>query len=424
MRDKVHIQKMNKTGNSPKSFKVAIDKLVYEGAGLGRHRGKIVFVPFSVPGDRLHVRRVEEKSRFARAEISRILESGPGRVEPVCPYFGKCGGCHWQHLDYARQVEAKRQILQEIFFHRFPQTRELSICMKACPRPLAYRSRARVQLRGSGSRSTVGFFRHRSRSIEDVAACPLFRPSLNDALAALRRFKVQVGYNPGMREMDMACSEEEDLWDTVPCRSGVAGDSESVSGSSPRNEEVILRRKIGEFTYSVTASVFFQANDFMASDLIALVQELGRIPANDSALDLYAGVGLFSLPLARRFRKVIAVEHAPDAARFCAMNASTAGLANVQTYCADVMAWMESAGHSRPSLVVLNPPRAGTEKRILERIGEWAPETIIYVSCNPQTLVRDISRISTRKYEIDFIEGLDLFPQTYHFETVVRLRRI
>ena len=155
-----------------------------EAPGLAHHKGKVVFVPFSAPGDRLLVRPAEEKRTFVRAEIVRLLKAGSGRVDPVCAHFAKCGGCHWQQLEYSHQVRAKRQILEEIFHHRFPQTRELPITMKACAQPLAYRSRARVQMRGAGSGASIGFFRCGSHSVEDVESCPLFRGSLNEALSS------------------------------------------------------------------------------------------------------------------------------------------------------------------------------------------------------------------------------------------------
>jgi tRNA/tmRNA/rRNA uracil-C5-methylase (TrmA/RlmC/RlmD family) len=129
---------MNKPGKHSKTFEITIDKLVYGGAGLGRHRGKVVFIPFSVPGDRLLVRTSEEKNSFIRAETVEILEPGTGRSTPACPYFGRCGGCHWQQLEYSRQVEAKRQILEEVFYHHFPETRDLTIAMRACTQALSY----------------------------------------------------------------------------------------------------------------------------------------------------------------------------------------------------------------------------------------------------------------------------------------------
>ncbi len=416
---------MKKSEKLSNTFKVKIEKLVYGGAGIGRHQGKVVFVPFSAPGDQLQVRSVEEKKTFIRAEIVRILKPGSGRTTPVCPHFQRCGGCHWQQLEYSHQVEAKRQILEEILQHRFPQTRDLPITMRACVQSLAYRSRARVQLRGAGSKASIGFFRCASHTVEDVESCPLLRTSLNEALNSLRQFKLKVDTDASPQEMDMACSEEEDTWATAHIGEAVIEGVTTLIGTG-RREEVLLKRKVGEFLYSVTASVFFQANDFMVPELVALIRALAKDAGSQSALDLFAGVGLFTLPLARQFSEVIAIENSSSACRLCSANAKAAGLGQVRVVCADVSSWMESeeaTGQPEFDLIVLDPPRIGAGSGIMEQIRRRAPKTIIYVSCDPQTLARDLAKISPRDYRIDFVEGLDMFPQTYHFETVVRLVR-
>jgi 23S rRNA (uracil1939-C5)-methyltransferase len=403
------------------TFKITIDSLVYGGAGLGRHEGKVVFVPFSVPGDQLLVRPVEEKKKFTRAEIVQILKPGPGRVAPICPHFMKCGGCSWQQLEYLHQVEAKRKILEQMLHHRFPDTRELPISLKACPQPFGYRSRARIQLRGTGDKSSVGFFRCGSHTVEDVESCPLLRPSLNEALGSVRQFKYKVDV-AGRQEMEIACSEEEDSWATVPVGSDINEGVSAFIGTGKR-EEVLLHRRIGEFRYSFTAPVFFQANDFMVAELISLVRAAAQDAGSNSVLDLFAGVGLFTLPLALQFKQVLAVENSRAACRLCSMNASEAKLSNIQVYCSDVFQWMNSAGSiSAPDLVLLDPPRTGAGTEVMGKIRELSPTTIIYVSCDPQTLCRDIAELST-VYTMDLAEGLDMFPQTYHFETVVRLIR-
>jgi 23S rRNA (uracil1939-C5)-methyltransferase len=414
---------MKREKNS-RTFETDIEKLIYGGMGMGRHQGKVVFVPFSIPGDHLLVRPIEEKKTFIRAEVVQILDSGNGRTNPLCPHFEKCGGCHWQQLEYLQQVEIKRQILEEILHHRFPETLDLPIVMRACPQPFAYRSRARVQTRGSGSTSTVGFFRSASHAIEDIELCPLFRPSLNDALSSLRQFQ-SGGQDRMPQEWDMACSEEDNLWGATRTAS-IPAEVLSSSIETGKSEEVILKRKIGEFHYSTIPSVFFQANDFMISELASLVRESAKNAGGGSALDLFAGVGLFSLPLARYFKKTIAVENSPASNRLCSLNAAIAGLDRIQIVCADVLAWMHSKAASdvQPlDLIVLDPPRTGAGISVMERIKEWAPKTIVYVSCDPQTLVRDLARLSPCDYEIEFVEGLDLFPQTYHFETIVRLTK-
>jgi len=414
---------MDKPEKTVKTFNTKVEKLVYGGAGLGHYLGKVVFVPYSVPGDRLLVRPVEIKKTFIRAEIVRILEAGSGRVAPPCPHFGRCGGCHWQQLEYMRQVEAKRMILDETFRHRFPQSGDLPITMTACTHPFEYRSRARIQVRGCGAGAKVGFFRQGSHAVEDIESCPLFRPSLNEALGSLRQFKLKVDTDSAPQEMDIACSEEENSWATARLGSNLNQGVSPLIGPG-RNEEVLLRRNIGEFRYAVTASVFFQANDFMVHELSALIQKAARGAGHGTALELFAGAGLFSLPLARQFSKVLAVDNSPSACRLCSANASAAGLAHIQTICADISEWInsdESLALPEVDLVVLDPPRTGAGVEVMERIQKWAPKIVIYVSCDPQTLARDLARLSGRNYRIDLVQGLDMFPQTYHFETVVRL---
>jgi len=405
------------------TFEVRIEKLVYGGSGLAHHEGKVVFVPFSVPGDRLLVRPVEEKKTFIRAEIVKVLKPGKGRVAPVCAHFARCGGCHWQQLEYSRQVEAKRQILEEVFYHRFPRTRDLPIVMRASAQPFAYRSRARIQIRGSGLESTAGFLRCGSHTVEDVDYCPLFRPLLNEALHSVRQFTLKVDANTASRELDMASSEEEDAWATA--RPEAVQEQAGTLLLGTGTGEQMLRRRVGEFTYFATASSFFQANDFIVPELVDLVRKCAENAGNASAIDLFAGVGLFSLPLARQFAEVIAVENSPSAVRLCSRNAKTAGLGNIQAVCADVGAWLQSREARARScdLVVLDPPRTGAGPEVMEAIRELAPGTIVYVSCDPQTLARDLAKLSPRDYEINVVEGLDMFPQTYHFETVVRLAK-
>jgi 23S rRNA (uracil1939-C5)-methyltransferase len=415
---------MNKPGKKLRTSEVLIEKLVFGGSGFARHEGKVVFVPFSAPGDRLVVRQVEEKKSFIRAEIVRILKHGNGRTTPVCAHFRKCGGCHWQHLEYSSQLEAKRQILEEAIYHRFPQARGLPIRMESCPQPFAYRSRARVQLRGAGEKALVGFFRPGSHTVEDVESCPLFRESLNEALGSVRQFKLKVDHDSKPQEMDIACSEEEGSWATARCGAPSADMGITTLLGRRRGEDVVLRRSVGAFTYSVTASAFFQANDFMVAKLAALVQDLAKPLAGGSALDLFAGVGLFSLPLARQFAEVIAVENSALATRLCIQNARAAGFGNLQAECADVAAWIEMQERSAAGaydLVVLDPPRTGAGPDVMKRISGMAPKRILYVSCDPQTLIRDLAAISPQDYAIRFVEGLDMFPQTYHFETVVLL---
>jgi 23S rRNA (uracil1939-C5)-methyltransferase len=407
-------------------FEVEILKLVYGGPGLGRHEGKVVFVPFSVPGDVLLAKAVEEKKNFIRAMAVRIIRAGPGRRQPHCPHFGVCGGCQWQHLEYHVQVETKRQILEETIRHHFPETRDLPIHMRASPQEFGYRSRARIQVRGFGSDARAGFFRSQSRVIEDIDECPLLRPTLNRGIREIREARRAGTGDPGLQQFEIACSEEENLWGWSEVQSDLDESISALTIAGDRGSEPVFSRKIGGFVYSLSPSVFFQANDFMIGQLVSSVLELTQTAEKGTAVDLYCGVGLFSLPLGLRFGQVVAVEHSAAASSLCSKNAGASGLANIRIICADVCAWMKAVGSVAPpasSLLLLNPPRTGAGPEVMSMVAEWAPENIIYISCDPQTLCRDLAALPTPDFRIDHIEGLDLFPQGYHFETVVRLRR-
>jgi 23S rRNA (uracil1939-C5)-methyltransferase len=417
--------KNNASKSGHKTLEVTVDKLVYGGLGLARHQGKVVFIPFSAPGDHLRVRVEEEKRNLIRATIIEILEPGAGRQSPGCRHFGACGGCQWQHLEYPRQVEVKRQILEEVFHHRIPQTRKLAISVKASPQQYGYRSRARFHTKGCGPSAVVGFLRHQSHKIEDIEVCPLLRPWLNDALGLLRNAQALKEY-PSPRQFEIACSENTESWGMAEMEGDLSEGLPSDQGNVSRDEGVHLYRNVGQYTYMISPSVFFQANDFMLADLVSEVISLAQDSRKGAALDLFCGVGLFTLPLASQFKSVVAVERSAAASRFCTLNANAAGLANLKTVCADVSEWMSALSSVAPpafDLLVLDPPRIGAGPAIMNRIREWGPETVIYVSCDPQTLCRDVSLLAGRGYEIDVIEGLDLFPQTYHFETILRLRR-
>jgi 23S rRNA (uracil1939-C5)-methyltransferase len=421
----VHKKFSRNHGRTPREqYELRIDKLVYGGDGLGRLNGKVVFVPFSAPGDELLARTIESRKGFARAEIREIFRPGSSRRVAACPHFGVCGGCHWQHVGYSAQLEAKRRILEEVFHHRFPETRSLEIGMKPCPVEYGYRSRARIQVRLSPTGLKLGFYRVRSHAVEQIESCPLLRPSLNTALVALRDLSAAHLRSGGISEIEIAASGESRKW--IWASPGNEAMSGSAPGFAAEKEDLLLVRKVQGFDYSVSPLSFFQANDFMVSDLVSSVTGLVKESGPRTALDLYCGVGLFSLPLAQQAGEVIAVESTPVAASLCRTNATAAGFSNVRVVQAESGEWLESIGAASAAgidLVLLNPPRTGAGPAVMDRLTRIAAGTVIYVSCDPQTLARDLQRLTGQGYRIDCVEGLDLFPQTYHFETVVRVRR-
>jgi len=390
-------------------FELTIEKLVYGGDGIGRHNGKVVFVPFSAPGDRLLVLSAGEKKNFIRGAILKVITPGLGRTTPPCKHFWKCGGCHWQHIKYPNQVEAKQQALQEAFHHRFPETRAITIVMRACSHPFGYRSRARMQLRGEGPTAITGFYRRGAHSVEDIENCPLLNDALNNALGSLRESRRKK--NKTLADEIEMCSSDDETW---------------ALSRLDFQHETILRKKVGEFTYCIQPSSFFQANDYIAPELVEFIKMCAMEAGVFEAFDLFSGAGLFTLPLAKQFAHVTAVESNRQACGLCEKNAQEAGLHNILIECADVAGWLKSNPETHDKnteLILLDPPRTGAGPDVMEAIEKLSPAVIIYVSCDHQTLIRDLASLSPQSYSITAIEGFDMFPQTYHFETITVLKK-
>lgn len=396
------------------------ERLTYGGDAIARHEGLAVFIPLAAPGERLRVRITERKKNFARGVIEEVLEPSPERREPPCVYFGSCGGCQLQHLSYPAQLAAKAasvgEALKRIGKIDWPGDIEIISASE-----FGYRTRAQVKMERfvnpyTGSETRVGFNRAGSHSVIDVESCPILTPELNAALAALRSHVNEL--DRGETGMPGSGPGEVEL---------AAGDGEV--GSAPLISEApakTVTRRIGGETYRFSPSTFFQVNRFLLEELVneAVGEESGKL-----ALDLYAGVGLFTLRLARSFERVIGVESDPQASSFALLNISENKVSNVAFHNQRAEEWLRGfaakisrKGLGRPDLAVLDPPRAGAAE-VMAHLIESGPERVSYVSCDPSTLARDLRRLLDAGYEVKSVKAFDLFPQTYHVETVARLRR-
>ena len=383
------------------TLEVKIEKIVPGGSGLAFAENLTVFVPLSAPGDKLRVRINKIKGRTAFAEIEEVIEPSTLRVEPPCPYFGACGGCDFQQLNYAAQLDAKTAIIRDCL-HRIAKIEyENEIPVVASPQAFDYRLRA--QWHADTQNRTIGYFRRESHDVIDVDHCPIATPALNRVLADLR-----------------SGIEWANIWSNRIAIEAAVGDNGEASTYSseilnPTNE--ISIRAHGE-AYTFSAQTFFQGNQYLIEKLIDLTVE-GT--SAGTAIDLFCGVGLFSLPLARKFRKVIGVESNELAIEFAKKNAANAGLANIEFVSDGVEKFLRHAGPGEIDLIVFDPPRSGTSKDTIFRMLALKPKTISYVSCEPSILARDLRWLLDRGCTIESITALDLFPQTHHVETIVRL---
>ena len=384
-------------------IEVKIEKIVPRGLGLAFAENLTVLVPLAAPGDTLRVRIREIKKRTAFAEIVTIKEAGPKRISPPCEYFGTCGGCDMQQLGYQAQLEAKLGIVSDCLKRIGKIDFEDDIAIIPSPNEFEYRSRARWHL--DRERRAIGYFRRDSHDVIDFQACPILTPGLVSTLEYIRE------------SMDWDAIRN----DTVEIEAAT-GDDGRVSIYSTESDEPStgISYTTGGETYEFSGRTFFQANKSLIDDLIATA--IGDA-SGDTAVDLYAGVGLFTLPLARRFGKVVAVEENPNAADFAVRNAANAGLLNVKIIAKSVERFLFENKIKKIDLIVIDPPRIGTEKGVIQAVAARKPKHISYVSCEPSILARDLRILLDAGYEIDKITALDLFPQTHHVETVVRLKK-
>jgi 23S rRNA (uracil1939-C5)-methyltransferase len=388
-------------------IEVTTDRLAFGGEAVARHHGLAIFIPLAVPGERLRVRITERKKNYARAAIEKILEPSPDRREPPCRYFGDCGGCQLQHMSYEMQLASKvrfvRDALKRIGRIDWPQ--EIPIRHAA---EFGYRGRAQIKIDSKAGR--VGFNRTASHSVCDVASCPILIPELDAALSSIRAVVAGANVNDSivadLRKIDVAAGE-----------TGVA-----FEPAIPSLASVPLRQTASGAVYTFDPSTFFQANPAL---LDVLIEEVVGCSSGEFAIDLYAGVGLFTIQLARRFKRVIGVEADRKTAKHAIANIAGNTAANVEFCTSPADAWLKAFIASKsqsPDLLVLDPPRTGAAQAI-PFIVELSPRSIAYVSCDPSTLARDLRALADGGYTISEVTAIDLFPQTYHVETVVLLGR-
>lgn len=385
--------------NTDRTFEVEVERILPGGMGLAHAGGKTVFVSLAAPGDRVRVRVEREQGNVQFASIEEILRPSPVRIEPPCPYFGRCGGCDFQQLTYDAQLAAKSEMIRDCL-HRIAGLENVpEIVVTPSPDDWHYRMRAMWQI--DQDQRTIGYYERGSRRVCDVVDCAVLRPELQAKLEAVRNTD-WAEFPPDLKHLDVVAGEN-----------GV-----SFAPAFAEFQTTELRLTVRGEVYRYNAMAFFQINPMLFGPLIdfALTDTSG-----ESAIDLYSGVGFFTLPLLRRFRRVIAVEANPTTVRFARKNLRDAGFDARQVVGANVAGWFSSISRRDVDFVLLDPPRAGAESAVIKGILDLRPPRISYVSCDPATLARDLKKLLAGGYRIDAIMGFDLFPQTHHVETVARL---
>ena len=426
-------------------MKLHIEKPLYGGAGLARQQGQAVFVPFTLPGELVEARLIENKGSYSTAEFDAVLEPSPARATPPCPYFGPCGGCHYQHATYAAQVETKIAVLRETLERA--RIREIPAITALTGEPLGYRNRIRLHVQREPF--ALCYKLRRSHANLPIATCPIAAPALQNAIAILTHDAAAIGFAEWATEVELFTNPDDsaflaafwtkhpdgeaprllaDTWPRLqqhlPALIGAGIFSVEQRRQPSRllahSGEPSLRYAVAGRSYRVRVGSFFQVNRFLLAPLVDYVtaNETGA-----AAWDLYSGVGLFSLPLAEKFSQVTAVESSASSVRDLRDNLRGT---HQRIVAADTAVFLSRAVQQRtpaPDLIVLDPPRAGLNRDVTTALGQMGAPRLTYVSCDPSTLSRDLAALLQAGYAIHSIRLVDLFPQTYHLESVVHLTR-
>jgi 23S rRNA (uracil1939-C5)-methyltransferase len=431
----------SKSSHPSKARLVEIEKPIYGGAFLARLEGKAVFVPLTLPGEQARVCITQSKPGYATAEVEEIVRAAPERVVPACQHFGACGGCHYQHTDYATQLTFKQAILRETL-ERGGVAVPAEIAVLA-GEPWRYRNRIRLAFDAAGN---PGYRGRRSHDVVPIRECPIAAPLLVEA--ALAFAQVVREFAPALRPTEIAlfCNPAETallatvftasqpkirfddfakaLHERIPA---LLGAELTVEGRADAKQEQrtlthwgadSLAYAAAGFDYRVDHGAFFQVNRWLVD---ALVEKVTTGHSGKLAWDLFAGVGLFARQLTGSFARVVAVESAPSAT--AALEHNLSGTAGVAVKAETLAFLLRNRVGERPDFVVVDPPRTGLGAETCALLAEIAAPALTYVSCDPATLARDLRALTGSGYQIESITLADLFPQTFHLETVVHLRR-
>lgn len=391
---------------------IVVEKLVYGGDGLGRAEGRVVLSPFTLPGERVRVEMLRVKPDVAHGRLLEVLEAAPGRIAPACPHFTRCGGCHYQHAPYDFELAQKESILRETLRRVGRIEPECAIETIAGPE-WGYRNRIQIHFEGR----RAGFLAAGSHELCPVEQCPVASPRLQAALAELRAMAHDRRFPPFLHSLDLFTNEAETQIGVRASDRGIARPFfDWCAERSPGATTGPLEYEAAGERYRVGRRSFFQVNRHLID---RLVEAATGGETGERALDLYAGAGLFTIPLARRFSQVEAVERGDSAARDLEFNAARAGLA-VKVHRAPAETYLEASSGGF-DLVLADPPRAGLDRHALRRLLEIRPRRLSLVSCNPATLARDLAALHGGGYRFSRLILIDLFPRTCHLETVVRM---
>lgn len=408
----------------PELVEVELLRPTFGGSSMGRlPDGRAVFVPYGLPGELVRVALVEQKRGFARARLVEVLRPAPERLQPRCRHFGVCGGCHYQHLSYAHQLQVKAEVLREQLERIGGLSDPPLEAIQPSPQEWHYRNTVQFHLDAQGR---LGYEESGSNRVVAIEECYLPQPPLDELW---RQLEFEAGL--GIERIGLRVGADEEVLLTLEGQPlelpalevdlPISAVHLSPAGSIVLAGEDWLPMEVNGRLFRVSAGSFFQVNTAQAGAMVRYLQEILPLDKDTTLLDVYCGVGLFSAFLAERVGRCVGVEVSPSACDDYAVNLDS--FDNVSLYIGAAEEVLPGLQLSGKVAAVLDPPRAGVDRRALDALVALQPEWIAYVSCDPATLARDLKRLVAQGYRLERIKPFDLFPQTYHIESISLLRR-
>ena len=399
---------------------------------MGRLDGLTIFVEGALPGEEVQAMIFKKEKRYAKGLLQEVEKPSPFRVEPECKHFDKCGGCQLMHLDYKEQLRMKQQRVVDALLRIGKIQCQVEEC-KPSPTPLGYRNKVQAQVQGG----KMGFYARRSNDLVEIDTCKIHHPvgdrvyqEIRGLNLNLKHLILKTAISTG--EVLVVLVTKEDCREAAKKLMAIPGVAGVVQNLNDRDDNVVLGKefrllegkdhiweKIGGLEFKISPASFFQVNPLQAENLYQEVLELAELKGDETVLDAYCGVGTMTLLLAKKCKQVIGVECVPEAIADAEENARRNHIENSVFHCEVAETFVLKA--DKVDLVLVNPPRKGCEKSFLEGVQKLQPEKVLYVSCDPATLARDLALLDG--YQVEKVQPFDMFPQTAHVETVVLLRR-
>lgn len=443
---------------------LAIEGLTHDGEGVGRHLGFTVFVPGAVPGDLVSARVISLKPAYGRALLENVAQAAPTRVSPSCPVYADCGACQLQHLDYGAELKQKRQWVVDALL-RIGKLKDVSVHdTLAMAEPWRYRNKAQFPLGQQDGRIVAGGFRQRSHQVIDVEDCLIQHPLNNRVLqqvkqlaeafhlstydetngqGLLRHVLVRTGFQTGEALAVLVTTGEQsakkeqlaaELMRRVPELVGVVENINCRRTNVILGDQTVLlagrdylEDELGGLRFRVSARSFFQVNPLQTEVLYCTALKYAGLTGKETVIDAYCGIGTISLFLASHAKEVIGVEVVAEAIADAKLNAELNGIKNARFIVGEaekVIPWLYRTSGLRADVMVVDPPRAGCDEKLLEMMAIMRPERVVYVSCNPSTLARDLNYLDHHGFSVREVQPVDMFPHTTHVEIVCLLERV